>query len=85
MNVLAFLRGAVTLGCLVVAIVFFRFWKQSRDRLFMAFGLAFTMLAVSYALIGLIPVADDFQVYVYAIRLMAFCTILFAIYEKNRT
>jgi hypothetical protein len=83
-NIVTFVRGAVAMGCLVVAVVFFRFWQQSRDRLFAFFGTAFALLAISYALIGLVAFADDFEVYVYVVRLLAFCTILFAIFHKNR-
>jgi hypothetical protein len=84
MTFVPFLHGTVAMGCVIVAIFFLRFWQQSRDRLFMRFAAAFFVLAISYALLGTIPVATEWRVYVFVGRLLAFCLILFAIFEKNR-
>ena len=43
-----FLSGEVTLGFLVCALFFLRFWRRARDQLFVAFALAFTLLGVAY-------------------------------------
>jgi len=39
--VVDFLSGAVTLGFLVAATFFLRFWRRTHDRLFIAFAAAF--------------------------------------------
>ena len=48
MNVLhLFLTGAGTMGFVVAAVFFFRFWHETRDRLFVLFAIAFGMGVVS--------------------------------------
>ena len=80
----AFIQGAVGMGCAVIGIFFLRFWHQSRDRLFLWFTVAFWMLSFSYVLLGVISFATEWRVYVFVVRLLAFCTILYGIFEKNR-
>jgi hypothetical protein len=80
----AFLQGAVAMGCAIVGLFFLRFWRDSRDRLFMLFALAFWALAASYVLLGVISFATEFRVYVFVVRLAAFCLILYGIFDKNR-
>jgi hypothetical protein len=79
-----FLQGAVAMGCTIAGLFFLRFWRDSRDRLFLRFAFAFWMLGVSYVLLGLIAFATDWRVYVFLVRLAAFCLILLGIVEKNR-
>ena len=79
-----FLHGTVAMGCAVVAIFFLRFWQQSRDRLFLRFSTAFFTLSASYVLLGLVTFATEWRVYVFVVRLLAFCLILYGIFEKNR-
>ena len=40
-----FLSGAVTFGFFVAALFFLRFWRTTRDELFIAFAVAFALLA----------------------------------------
>jgi hypothetical protein len=84
MTLVPFLHGAVAMGCVAVAVFFLRFWHQSRDPLFIKFSAAFALLAVSYTLLGTIAFATDWRVYVFVVRLLAFCLILYGIFEKNR-
>ena len=83
MSLVPFLQGAVTMGCVVIGLFFLRFWQQSRDRLFLAFAVAFWMLACSYVVL-VVASATDWRVYVFVLRLLAFCLILLAIYDKNK-
>ena len=41
MTLVAFLQGAVAMGCVVIGMLFFRFWRESQDRLFLRFASAF--------------------------------------------
>lgn len=84
MRIVAFLQGAVAMGCLVAGVFFLRFWQQSRDRLFLRFAWAFWLLALSYTLLGLVSFATEWRVYVFVVRLLAFCLIIYGILEKNR-
>jgi len=84
MNIVPVIQGAVAMGCAIAAIFFLRFWRQSRDRLFVWFAYAFALLAVSYALLGTVSFATEWRVYVFVLRLVAFALILYGIFEKNR-
>jgi hypothetical protein len=81
---IAFLHGAVAMGCAVIGVFFMRFWRESRDRLFLHFASAFWILAISYVLLGLVAFATEWRVYVFVVRPLAFCMILYGILEKNR-
>jgi hypothetical protein len=65
-------------------VYFYRFWRRSRDRLFLWFSSAFVLLAVSYLMLGTVQFASEWRIYVFAVRLFAFCLILCGIFEKNR-
>ena len=84
MRLVSFLHGMVAMGCAIAAIFFLRFWNRSRDRLFLYFSIAFLILSISYVLLGTVMLATEWRIYVFVLRLLAFCTILFGIYEKNR-
>jgi hypothetical protein len=78
-----FLSGAVTLGFLVAAGFFLRFWRRTRDRLFLAFAAAFVLLAVNQALAAFLGAGDERTPYTYVLRVLGFVLILFAIVDKN--
>ena len=79
------LSGALAAGTLTIALFFFRFWRQTKDRLFVLFAVAFALLALNAATLGLTDPSGEFRVAVYGIRLAAFLVILYAIYDKNRS
>jgi peptidoglycan/LPS O-acetylase OafA/YrhL len=78
-----YLSGAVTLGYLVAALFFARFWKRTGDRLFVAFAIAFALLAINQALAQWIGAADERVGYTYLLRVLGFALILWAIVDKN--
>ena len=78
-----FLSGAVTLGFLVAAGFFARFWRQTFDRLFLAFAAAFVLLALNQALAQWLGAADERVAYTYLLRVLGFILILAAILDKN--
>jgi hypothetical protein len=71
-------------GYLVAALFFLRFHRETRDRLFGAFAIAFAMLAVQRAALALLPLTDRNEILIYGLRLLAFVLILAAIVDKNR-
>ena len=82
--VVAYLSGAVTLGYLVAGAFFLRFWRKTRDRLFLAFGVAFgLLLAVNQILATAIDAGDERVIYAYLLRVLGFVLILAAIVDKN--
>ena len=84
LTLVPFMQGAVAMGCVVAGMFFLRFWRESRDRLFLFFSVAFWMLGLSYLALGIVAVATEWRVYVFLLRLLAFCTIVVGIAEKNR-
>jgi hypothetical protein len=78
-----FLAGAATLGYSAAAVFFLRFWRTTRDRLFLAFSVAFMLLAANQVLAALIEAGDERTPYVYALRVLGFLLILAAIVDKN--
>jgi hypothetical protein len=84
MNVVSLLNGAVAMGCAVIGGFFLRFWRQSSDRLFLFFALAFATLAFDHVLMGLIGSDPEWRVPVFTVRLASFVVILVGIVDKNR-
>lgn len=78
-----FASGAITLGFLVAATFFLRFWRKTSDRLFLAFASAFLLLALNQALAQWIGAADERVGYTYLLRVLGFVLILAAIVDKN--
>ena len=72
------------MNCVLAGVFFLRFWTQSRDRLFLCFALGFFVLALERGVLGLLPFATEWREYVYVLRLLAFCTIIYGIVDKNR-
>jgi hypothetical protein len=81
--VIEFLSGAVTFGFFVAALFFLRFWRRTRDRLFLAFAIAFLLLALNQALAQWLGAADERVGYTYVLRVIGFLLILAAIVDKN--
>jgi len=81
--VIEYISGAVTLGYLIAALFFARFWKRTRDRLFVAFAIAFVLLALNQALAQWLGAADERVGYTYLLRVLGFVLILAAIVDKN--
>jgi hypothetical protein len=78
-----FLAGAVTLGYIVAAAFFLRFWRRTADRLFLAFAAAFVLFAVNQALAYAFTVVFEPTSLVYALRVLGFLLIIWAIVDKN--
>jgi len=79
-----FLLGALMMGFAVAAVFFARFYRRTRDRLFLLFGVAFGILAIIQLALLLIDERSEARTGVYLVRLLAFVIILYAIVDKNR-
>jgi hypothetical protein len=77
------LPGAITMGFAICALFFLRFWRTTRDRLFLGFSLAFFLLGIGQALLGLSIVPEEERSLLYLFRLAAFVTIIVSIWLKN--
>ncbi len=80
-----FLLGMIAMGFAVAGLFFLRFWRETRDRFFALFALAFFVLAVNR--LGLVFMVERQMKgdYLYWVRFFAFVIIIIAIVDKNRS
>jgi hypothetical protein len=79
-----FIMGAIFMSSLAVAVFFQRFWRDTGDRLFVIFSVAFVLLAITRMGLALSSASLESHTYWYWVRLAAFLLILVAIIDKNR-
>ena len=79
----AWLSGAICMASLTIALFFLRFWRHTRDRLFLFFALAF-VLESAHRLVLAWPSANLDGPHVYILRLLEYALIMWAIIRKNR-
>lgn len=79
----AFNSGAAALACIIAGAFFLRFWRRTRDSLFLAFAVAFWLLAANSAIPVLLNRSPYQHSEIYLLRLAAFVTIIVAIVSKN--
>jgi hypothetical protein len=78
-----FLLGYIAAASAVVALYFLRFWKETRDLLFMAFAVFFAVQGGTRAFT--VSAANPNQVinWIYILRLLAVLALVAAILRKN--
>ena len=79
---MSFLQGAITMGFAVAGLFFFRFWRDTLDRLFLFFALSFWLQAMTRVALSLVGQPDE-RAYWYLVRLLAFLLLAVAIAMKN--
>lgn len=77
--------GAIAMGYAVAGLFFLRFWRDTRDRLFLFFAAALFVLAANRAAFTAFDPGDAHYDHRYWVRLMAFGVILLAVVDKNRS
>jgi uncharacterized membrane protein HdeD (DUF308 family) len=78
-----FLLGIIVTASLTAAAFFLKFWRSSRDPLFLAFALAFFIEGVNRTAFLLVERPDEGSPAIYVVRLLAFLLLLAAILRKN--
>lgn len=79
-----FLGGAIAMGFTVAALFFLKFWRRTREALFLAFSAAFLLLGATQALLTLAAIPVEERSWVFLLRLAAFLLILGALWWQNR-
>ena len=82
-RIYAFLSGAIALGFGVVALLFLRFWRRTRIRLFHLFAIAFLFLA-SERVVEILAAKKEAAPQLFLLRLVGFVLIIVAIINHNR-
>jgi hypothetical protein len=78
------LSGALVAGYAVAALFFLRFWRDTRDQLFVLFAAAFGLLSLQRIALAWAAITERDTMIYYILRLAAFLLILVAIINKNR-
>lgn len=79
-----FLLGVIVCCSFVAGTFFLKFWRKTRDMLFLAFGIAFIIEGFNRASLLLVEQPNRGHVAIYLIRLSCYLLILGAIIFKNR-
>ncbi|HUM13118.1 MAG TPA: DUF5985 family protein [Myxococcaceae bacterium] len=78
------LLGALAMASGVSGLFFLRFWRTSRERLFVFFALAFWLLGLNWLSLALVRLERESQHEIYLLRLVAFGLIIVGVVDKNR-
>jgi len=78
-----FITGAITALHVVAGLFFLRFWRRTRDALFLHFALAFWLFAINQGVVAMGGILREEQSWIYLLRLLAFALIIVAIVRKN--
>ena len=78
-----FLLGVIGTASLTAALFFLRFWKQTHDRLFLAFATFFAIEAINRVALLYLKHPNEGSAWIYLFRLLALLILLAAILEKN--
>lgn len=78
-----FIGGALTVGYFVLGLFFLKFWRRTRDSLFMMFAWAFWLMAANAIAVAAFGSYDLDVGWTYLLRLLAFVLIIIAIVRKN--
>lgn len=78
-----FLTGVIFTLYMVASVFFVKFWSQTRDRLFLAFGIAFAIEGFNRVRFLLVEHPENGTPGIYVVRILAFSLIAAAIIAKN--
>lgn len=79
-----FALGAIAMACLIAGLFFLRFYRDSRDRLFLFFAAAFWLEGVNRTIFAFSPNPKEADPILYLVRALAYALILIGIWDKNR-
>lgn len=83
MRVEAFLLGVIAITSLTAGLFFLKFWRRTRDSLFLAFSVAFLIEGVNRTAVLNAKHPNEGSPWIYTVRLIAFLIILGGILHKN--
>lgn len=80
----ALLVGGIATASLVAGLIFFRFWRSTRDRFFLFFAVSFWIEGAQRLFVYQFAGPDEASPIYYLPRLVAYGLIIIAIIDKNR-
>ena len=84
-TVVVFLQAVSATLAWVSGLLFYRFWRESRDVLFVFFSAGFSVMAFAWVLLAVIRPTGEARPYIYAVRLLAFLLLIAGMIQKNRS
>jgi hypothetical protein len=78
-----FLLGVIVTASLAAALFFLKFWRHTRDPLFLAFACAFAIEGLNRVGFLFLERPNEGSPVIYVVRLLAFLVIVAAILRKN--
>jgi uncharacterized membrane protein HdeD (DUF308 family) len=78
-----FLLGVIATSSLTAGVFFLKFWRRTRDSLFLAFAVAFLIEGVNRTAVLFVANPNEGSPAIYIVRLFAFLLILAAILKEN--
>lgn len=85
MTIESFLLGVIVTASLVAGMFFLKFWRQTRDTLFLGFGAAFIIEGINRLGFLFLEQPNEGHPAIYLVRLLSYLLILGSIIQKNRT
>jgi hypothetical protein len=82
-TLLPFLAGALALAQTLAGVYFIRFWRKTRNSLFLSFACAFWLLAINRVIISCLGDEDERAGHSYVLRVIGFLLILGSIIHQN--
>jgi uncharacterized membrane protein HdeD (DUF308 family) len=79
-----FLLGVIVISSLVAGAFFLKFWRKTRDLLFLGFAAAFMIEGVNRMAFLFLAEPNEGTPIIYTVRLFSYLLILAAIVHKNR-
>ena len=79
-----FLLGVIVTASLVAGAYFLKFWRQTRDLLFLGFGAAFVVEGLNRTAFLVVGESTGDNPVIYSVRLLSYLLILASIAYKNR-
>ena len=80
----AFLQAVAATAAFINGVFFWRFRRETGERLFTLFACAFWLLSVSWAVLAVFNPTGESLPYVYCLRLLAFVLMIVGIVDKNQ-
>jgi len=78
-----FLLGVIATSSITAGVFFLRFWRHTRDALFLSFAIAFIVEGLNRISVLFLARPNEGSPVIYVVRLCVFLLILAAIVKKN--
>lgn len=79
----AFLLGTIVTASVIASVYFLKFWRSTKDLLFLAFAAFFLIEAVDRVALLFFARPNEGSPWIYIVRLLALLLLLAAILKKN--